>query len=110
MQAPQGDRAKVIEVRVQGGHEQRILVAEAQSSTITFSPNPEGPIGDERRVEKPTREAHFGAPTLLRVGEPAGGLGEGEGGFVDGQVGHRRRVQAGLLHAAPELAGGASAP
>jgi len=110
VQTTEGDGPKVIEVRVQGGHEQRILVAEAQSSTIAFSPNPESPTSDERRVEKTTRDAHFWGSTLLRVGEAAGGLGEREGGFGDGQVSNRRRVQAGLLHATPELAGGASAP
>lgn len=112
MQAAECDGEEVIEVRVQCGNEQGVFVAEAQSSAVAFAPNPEGPIDDQGGVEKPTREAHFKGPLRWAWEEAAAarGLGEGEGGFGDGEVGNRRRVEAGLLDASAELAGGAFAP
>lgn len=104
MEATEGNRANVVQVRVQGRNEQWMLMAQSQSSAVAFAPNPKGTIDDQGRVEKPTRDAQF---HHLLVGtlmvEPPWGSGEGEGGLGDDQVGHRRRVEADFFDAAAEL-------
>lgn len=111
MQATESNGANAIEVRIQGGKEQGILMAQAQSPTIAFAPNPKCPIDDQAGMEKPTRNTHFQHLVLRpplgpgpRPRETPGGSVKGEGGLGHNKVGHRRWIETDFLDAAAELA------